>query len=362
MPYIVNPSNSMCGCSTMKALVYHGPRDLQLEEVPISEQPKPGEVRLKILATGICGSDVHGYLGITGRRIPPMIMGHEFAGVVDRLGEGVEGIKIGLRATVQPVDFCGICEYCMRGETNLCTSRRFFGVMSENGSMAEYLCVPQKLVVPLPRSLTMEQGAMTEAVAVAYGAVKRAGSIRDKDVLVVGAGPIGLFLLQMARAYGAKRVFVSDVDENRLAVAAKLGAYKTINPLKEEILFAIPGGVDVSFEAVGATPTVAQAIAATKNGGVSVWVGNSHKIIKVDMQAIVTRRLRVLGTYIYTHKEFMETVRLLGRGLIDCDAVISHRFPLEQGPAVMADIADRPGSYLKVVLTAASNGCDCEDE
>lgn len=334
----------------MKALVYHGPRDLRLEQVP-TPQPGAGEVRLKVLSTGICGSDVHGYLGITGRRIPPMVMGHEFAGVVDAAGHGADGVPVGLKATVQPVNFCGECEYCLRGETNLCLRRRFFGVMAENGSMAEYLCVPAKLVVPLPEGLSMEQGAMSEAIAVAYGAVRRAGDVSGRSVLVVGAGPIGLFILQMAKALGAGRVTVSDLDENRLKKALELGADDAVNPGRQDLSAALPGGVEVSFEAVGTTATVAQAISATKSGGTVVWVGNSHKIVEVDMQSVVTRKISILGSYIYTHREFAEAVELLGRGVIKCAPLISHRFPLEQGPQVFAAMADRPGDYLKVVLT-----------
>lgn len=336
----------------MKALVYHGPRDLRLEQVPVP-MPKPGEVRLKVMATGICGSDVHGYLGITGRRLPPMIMGHEFAGTVDALGEGTgggDGIGIGMRATVQPVVFCGRCGYCLAGETNLCISRRIFGVMAENGSMAEYLCVPAKQVVPLPAGMSMEHGAMAEAAAVALGAVRRAGSLSGKDVFVVGAGPIGLLILQMAKAFGAGRVYISDFDDNRLQTALQLGAYKAVNPGRDDPAGEIPGGADVSFEAVGLAPAVAQAIAMTKSGGTSVWVGNSQKIIDVDMQAIVTRKLSILGSYIYTHREFIDTVQMLNTGLIRCDAIISHRYPLENGVEVMADMSANPGKYLKVML------------
>ncbi len=336
----------------MKALVYHGPRDLRLEQVPVL-MPKPGEVRLKIMATGICGSDVHGYLGITGRRLPPMIMGHEFAGTVDALGEGTgggDGIEIGMRATVQPVIFCGRCGYCLAGETNLCAGRRIFGVMAENGSMAEYLCVPSKQVVPMPAGMSMAHGAMAEAAAVALGAVRRAGPLSGKDVFIVGAGPIGLLILQMAKAFGAGRIFVSDLDDNRLQVALKLGACKAVNPGRDDLSGEIPGGADVSFEAVGMAPAVAQAVALTKSGGTSVWVGNSQKIIDVDMQAIVTRKLSILGSYIYTHREFLDTVKLLSDGTINCDAIISHRYPLEKGVEVMADMAKNPGKYLKVLL------------
>jgi 2-desacetyl-2-hydroxyethyl bacteriochlorophyllide A dehydrogenase len=337
----------------MKALVYHGPRDARLEQVP-EPIPKTGEVRLRIMATGICGSDVHGYLGLTGRRLPPMIMGHEFAGIVDALGDGVDaacGIKTGMRATVQPVVFCGSCIHCRRGETNLCLNRRIFGVMSENGSMAEYLCVPALLLVPLPQGMSMEQGAMAEAAAVAYGAVRRAGGISGKDILVVGAGPIGLLILQMAKAFGSERVFVSDPDDNRLKTALLLGASKVVNPGRDDLSGEIPGGVDVSFEAVGITPAVAQTVALTKNGGTAVWVGNSQRIVEVDMQAIVTRKLNVLGSYIYTHQEFIETVQMLDNGLINCDAVISHRYPLDSGAEVLADMAANPGRFLKVILT-----------
>jgi 2-desacetyl-2-hydroxyethyl bacteriochlorophyllide A dehydrogenase len=338
----------------MKALVYRGPKAMALEE---ADRPVPGagEVLLRVAATGICGSDVHGWLGITGRRTPPMIMGHEFCGTVEALGRDVAGFRAGERVVVQPVVFCGSCDYCRQGLTNLCPDRRFFGVLACNGSMAEYLNVPARLLYRMPESMGVELGAMVEPLAVAYRAVKRAaGRLEGADVLVVGAGTIGLMVVTLARLQRARRILVSDLSDTRLELARRVGADATVNPGREPVAAAVAalgrGGVDLSFEAVGAGVTVEQALQALRPRGICVWVGNSQKVVPVDMQASVTRELSLLGSYIYTHAEFGETLELLASGAVDVRPVISRTVGLEQGPEMFAALAEPSTELVKVVL------------
>jgi len=339
----------------MRALVYQREKSIAVEEVP-RPSAGPGEVLLRVAATGICGSDVHGYLGLTGRRVAPMIMGHEFCGTVDQVGDGVRGFDGGELVSVQPVAFCGSCDYCREGLTNLCTSRRFFGVMNCNGSMAEYLNVPARLLYRMPGSMAPELGAMVEPLAVALRAVKRAGErIAGRTVLVVGAGTIGLLLLAVLRLRRPSRVLVSDLSDRRLELARKMGAEVVMNPARQEVpevARELTGGrgADLSFEAVGLGASVEQALSSLRPRGTCVWVGNSQKVIPLDMQATVTREVEVLGSYIYTHAEFGEALDLLVRGEVDVRPVISRTATLEDGPELFAELA-RPGTDLvKVVL------------
>jgi 2-desacetyl-2-hydroxyethyl bacteriochlorophyllide A dehydrogenase len=340
----------------MKALVYSGPEDLRIIDAE-DVTPAADEVKIKIKATGICGSDVHGYLGITGRRIPPMIMGHEFSGVVTEIGMAVKTVKVGDRITVQPVIFCGTCEMCRNGLTNICSNKTFYGVMNVNGSLAEYLCVPEKLVYSLPDSLNYIDGAMVEPLAVAYRAVKQAApEMAGKTVLIVGAGTIGLLVLQVAKLMNPGKIIVSDVNDFRLEVAAKLGADYTVNPLKQDLKDFVesvatgPGGIDISIEAVGITATVQQALSVLKTHGTCIWIGNSQKMIEINMQEVVTRELKITGTYIYTHAEFGEAIELLTQGKINLNLLISEIVSLENAADAFNRLAHQPEKLIKIIV------------
>ncbi|MBC7319107.1 galactitol-1-phosphate 5-dehydrogenase [bacterium] len=335
----------------MKALVYYGPKDIRVSNI---EKPRIGrnEVLVKVEACGICGSDVHGYLGITGRRIPPMVMGHEFTGIVESLGEEVENISIGDRVVVYPARFCGRCEFCKVGLTNLCSNRTVFGVMNVNGAMAEYVAVPKENILKLPDSVDFIKGTFLEPLSVAYRAVKTAGNILNQNVLIVGAGTIGLLILQIVKLGGARNIIVSDINDRRLEIAKRLGGDIALNPDREDIKAlisqAIPDGISVAFEAVGLEVTVNQALNILKNRGTCVFVGNSMKNIIIDMQNIVTRELRILGTYTFTIEEFKDSVSLLER--INIEEMLSKVVPLEEGPEAFEELAKKDSGILKVVL------------
>jgi 2-desacetyl-2-hydroxyethyl bacteriochlorophyllide A dehydrogenase len=338
----------------MRGLVYYGPERLEMAKLP-DPKPAAGEALLKVKATGICGSDLHGYLGTTGRRIPPMVMGHEFSGEITELGSEGGGFHVGDRVVVQPVIFCGKCEPCRRGATNQCASRKLFGVMDLNGSMADFISVPQSLLYRLPENIDYLSAAMIEPLAVAYSATKRV-DLQGKDVLVVGAGTIGLLILQIVVASGPRMVAVSDVNDFRLGLAKKLGAAHTINPSKDDFAKTIGDltekkGFDLAFEAVGITATVRQAMSSLRAEGACVLVGNSEKDISLNMQEVVTKALRILGTYTYTHAEFGEALGLLVRGKVDMVPLISKVAPLEQGPEMFRLQTKEPGSLVKIILT-----------
>ena len=339
----------------MKALVYYGSRDMRLLELenPVSSDD---EVLLRVKACGICGSDVHGYMGITGRRIPPMIMGHEFTGIAQVTGKKTFRVKPGDRVVVQPVIFCGQCRFCAEGLTNMCTNKRFLGVMDTDGAMREYLCVPEKLVYILPDSLSFIQGAMVEPLAVALRAVKKLPPLSGRNLLIIGAGTRGLLVLQLARLQDPDKIIVSDLSSFRLAIAKTLGADVVINPscdcIESIIMRETQGkGADAAIEAVGVSATVQQAMSCLTNGGTCVWIGNSAKIIQLDMQEAVTRELNVKGTYIYTAGEFKDAMDILSSGLVSTEPVITEITSIEEGVETFLKLSEGAEEMIKVVMT-----------
>lgn len=339
----------------MKGLVYNGSEELSLTEVK-DPAPGKGEVLINVKAAAICGSDVHGYLGTSGRRTPPMIMGHELSGEIAQLGEGATRFAVGDRVTVQPLIFCGQCDYCEQGLTNLCPTKRMYGVMDVDGAMAEQICVLEKLVYRLPESVTYPHGAMLEPLAVAYTAVTKAPSIEGRHVLVVGAGAIGLLVLQILKTLAPAKTFVSDVNEFRLDVAKRMGADVAINPANDDLKEVVAGetegkGADIAFEVVGISATVQQAMSALRTGGTCVWVGNSEQMITLNMQEVVTRQLAISGTYAYTHEGFGEAIGLLAEQKPDLDPLISKVVPLDQGPEMFALLGQGARDLIKVILT-----------
>ncbi len=319
---------------------------------------KPDELLIKVHRASICGSDLpiyNWYSWAPERFKTPSTFGHEFCGTVAEVGAAVEGFRPGDRVAVEPMVFCGACEPCREGHPNLCANRRFFGVMACNGSMAEYLNVPARLLFRMPEGMTPEIGAMVEPAAVALHAVRRAGRIEGAAVLVVGAGPIGLLLVGMVKAQRPRLLLVSDLSDQRLLLARSMGADVAVNPSREKVVDTVGRhtggrGADVSFEAVGAGPSVEQALAALRPRGSCVWVGNSQRMISLDMQASVTREIAILGSYIYTPAEFGEALELLGRNAIDVRPIISRTVALERGPEMFAALSDPSVGLIKVVL------------
>lgn len=337
----------------MKGLVYHGNEVLKWEEVP-DVTPRGNEVKLKVKAAGICGSDVHGFQGITGRRTPPMIMGHEFSGEVIEVGCNVKKLKVGDRVAPYPVDYCGECEYCKKQLAQLCPNRRQFGVLTVDGGFAEYICVPEKVCYKLEEHVSYAEGSTVEPLAVALRAVLHAGDLTNQNVLVVGTGTIGLMLIACIVAQKPKKLIVSDLSENRLEIAKAMGADVVLNPLKvdykEEVLGQTDGiGVDISFEAVGITPTCIQSVSALRIGGTAVWVGQGKKMVEIGMLEIVTRELTVTGTFMYGQQEFEKAVSMMNQKEIDVKPIISKEVPMSEG-ALWFEKLKKPDDLIKVVL------------
>jgi len=341
----------------MKALLLTQYKQLELAELP-DPAPGPGEVLIRVAACGICGSDVHGYDGSSGRRIPPIVMGHEAAGIVAVLGKGVTEFAAGDRVTFDSTVFCGSCAHCRRGEVNLCDNRQVLGVSCSDyrraGAFAEFVAVPSRIVYRLAGNLSFAEAAMLEAIAVAVHAVSLAQISAGSSALVVGAGMIGLLSAQVLRAAGCSRVFVTDIDASRLKLAQTLGATAVLSAetdVAPQILQLTRGaGVDLAVEAVGATETVTASIESVRKGGTVILVGNISPQITIPLQKIVTRQIRLQGSCA-SAGEYPRAMELLASGAVRVKPLITAIAPLAEGPQWFARLHSREPNLMKVVLT-----------
>jgi len=341
----------------LKALVYTKPYCFEY-----SDFPDPGvgddEVLINVRACGICGSDVQGFTGKTGRRIPPLIMGHEAAGIVEETGENVKGYEKGDRVCFDSTVYCNKCRPCRKGFFNRCESRQVLGVSTpefkRHGAFAEYVAVPWWIVSKIPDNMSFTQASLLEPASIGTHAGNRAPISTNDTVVVIGAGTIGLFILQAARLRGAARVFVADINEFRLGVAKKLGADKVINPLKSDLRETIfketkNRGVDVTFEAVGYAQTFLDGVSITKTGGHLVAVGNLEKAAEFNLQELVARELTFTGSYA-SSGEFHDCIDLVASGKINVEPLISDVLPLEEGPDAFERLLKAEEDLLKIVL------------
>jgi L-iditol 2-dehydrogenase len=341
----------------MKALLLSEYSKLSMTDEP-TPKPGPDELLIQVAACGICGSDVHGYDGSTGRRIPPIVMGHEAAGIVVEAGSGVAEFAPGDRVTFDSTVYCGACDYCLKGEINLCDNRQVIGVSCAEfrraGAFAEFITVPARIAYHLPDSFSFSDAAMLEAVSVALHGVAVSRMKREDTVLVIGAGMIGLLLLQAARAAGASRVFVADIDATRLKLAGELGADCNIQAtgaaLTDEVLELTDAlGVDVVLEAVGLSETISGAIDCVCKGGTVTLVGNISPQVNLPLQKVVSRQIRLQGSCA-SAGEYPQAIELIANGKIKVKPLITAVAPLSDGPSWFDRLHAREPNLMKIVL------------
>ena len=341
----------------MKALVLKEYRQFAVMDFEVPDL-QPDEVLVRVRACGICGSDVHGMDGSSGRRIPPIVMGHEAAGEIAKIGSGVTGWKVGDRVTLDSTISCGDCWYCRRGAVNLCENRRVLGVSCaeyrRHGAFAEFVAVPQRILYRVPDNLSFEQAAMVEAVSVAVHAVKRTPQLKGASVVVVGTGMIGLLVVQALRVAGCKSIIAIDLDESRLALAAEFGATQTFKAgdsgLPEKIRALTGGrGADAAFEVVGLTQTVKTAIDCVRKGGSVTLIGNLQPQVDLPLQSVVTRELSLIGTCA-SAGEYPECLDLIASGKINVTQFISATAPLEEGAQWFERLYAGERGLMKVLL------------
>jgi L-iditol 2-dehydrogenase len=340
----------------MKALVLDDYKKLNLRDVT-QPVPTPGEVLVRVAACGICGSDVHGYDGSSGRRVPPIVMGHEAAGEVAALGDGVTGFAPGDRVTFDSTIFCGECPFCARGAINLCDRRTVLGVSCgeyrRSGAFAEFVTVPARILHHLPPSLSFAEAAMLEPAAVALHAVRVSEMNAGKTALVLGAGMIGLLTMQAARARGAARVLIADIDATRLEIARSLGADEILHlsgeDLAREVTARTGGGADIAFEAVGRQETIDAAIASVRKGGTVTLIGNIAPRVTIPLQVVVSRQLRLQGTAA-SAGEYPQAIAMIAGGEIQVKPLITAIAPLEDGPRWFERLYAHEPNLMKIVL------------
>ena len=341
----------------MKALLYTKPYCLEYSDFT---RPVIGddEVLISVKACGICGSDVHGFTGKTGRRIPPLIMGHEAAGTVEEAGDNVKRFEKGDRVCFDSTVYCNKCQPCRKGLYNRCEKRQVLGVSTpefkRHGAFAEYVAVPWWIVSKIPEDMSFVQSALLEPASIGTHAANRAPISTNDTVVVIGAGTIGLFILQAARLRGAAKVIVADINEFRLEVAGKLGADKVINPLNSDLRETIfketkNRGADVTFEAVGYAQTFRDGVSLTKTGGHLVAVGNLEKTAEFNLQELVARELTFTGSYA-SSGEFRDCIDLVASGKINVEPLISDVLPLKDGPVAFDRLLKAQENLLKIVL------------
>ena len=341
----------------MKALLLEEYKKLTVTEVP---EPEVGarDVLVQIRACGICGSDIHGFDGSSGRRIPPLIMGHEASGVVAGMGTEVTKVKKGDRVTFDSMVSCGKCGFCERGQMNLCDDRRVLGVSCDDyrqhGCFAEYAVVPEHIIYSLPDNLSFEHAAMIEPVSVAVHAVKRPPIAKGDTAVVVGTGMIGLLVVQALKAAGCGQIIAVDLADEKLALAQTLGAELGINPKITDAVAAIREatggrGADVAMEVVGATPTVQTAIEATRKGGHVTLIGNLAPQVDFPLQLVVTRELAIYGTC-GSNGEYPECINLLASGAIQVEPLITAIATLDEGPEWFDRLYAAEAGLMKVIL------------
>ncbi len=340
----------------MKALLLTEYKRFDYTQAPLP-RCGPKEVLIAVKACGICGSDVHGMDGSTGRRRPPIIMGHEAAGTIAKVGAAVREWRADDRVTFDSTISCGICAYCQQGRVNLCDNRRVLGVSCEDyrqdGAFAGYIAVPASILYRLPGALSFEHASMAEAVSVAAHAVGRAPLSRDDTAVVIGTGMIGLLIVQVLRLSGC-RIIAVDIDRDRIDLARVFGAHETICSSDADALTHIRActggaGADVTFEVVGAEPTLRLAVESLRKGGTAVLVGNVSPHVTLPLQTTVTRELAILGSCA-SAGEYPRVLKWLAEGTIRVDRLISAVAPLAEGAQWFDRLYAKEKGLMKVIL------------
>lgn len=324
----------------MKAAFWYGKQDVRVEDVAIPVI-SAGKVMIQTAWAGICGSDLHAYhhgMGVpveeahplTGQKAP-LTLGHEFSGIVAEVGEGVTGIQPGDRVAVEPLVYCGECEYCKQGRYNQCLSVGFIG-LSANGGFAEYVVVEPKMVHKLPDNVTLEEGALVEPAAVALHAVRESKLEIGDKVAIFGAGPIGLLTVLAAKAAGASEIVVVDVSQERLNKAKEIGATYVANAAEVDTvqtILTLTGGIDVAYEAAGAQPTFTNALSVLKKGGQVMVIAAFAKPVEINLMEMMMKETSVAATLAYRHI-FPEVIRLIASKQMDVAQVITKKIDLPQ--------------------------------
>jgi len=337
----------------MLQMTLASPKTITKGDVPTPTAAQ-GEVVVKIIRSGICGSDIHAYYGKHPFIDLPVVPGHEFSGTICELGGGVQGFNIGDRVTVMPQLFCGVCRNCKVGRYNICASLKVIGCQAP-GAMQEKLAVDASLVLKLPDKLNFDQGAMLEPVSVGIHACRRVGGVANKRVVVLGAGTIGNLAAQAAKAMGAEAVMITDISDQRLALAKKCGIDHTVNIQTEDLAAKIKhlwgdDGADLFIECVGVASAVEQAINVAGKGTDIIIAGVFGDMTTVSMGLVQDKELNLIGTLMYTKDDWLDAIRFVEAGTVVLEPLMSAHFPLAELAEAFRYVEDSKDTALKVLI------------
>jgi L-iditol 2-dehydrogenase len=338
----------------MRAIIWNGPRQMEIHDVAVPK-PETGEVLVKVHSVGICGSELSGFLGENSLRVPPLIMGHEFSGIVVQSGDKASRFKDGDGVVVNPLITCGMCYFCTHDLQNLCKQRKLVGVHTP-GAFAEYVTVPEANCLPVSTAASsLLINSVAEPMACGVRAIRVGGVQPGNKVMVLGAGTVGLTSIMAVREAGGTVVLVSELNSGRLATAKAWGAQHVCNPVKDDPVqlcqrFTDGLGVDVVIDAVGSTTTRQTAIQAVRAGGRVVWIGLHTAESAVPANHIVRNEIQITGSFAYTPADFQQAVDILNAGKIRADNTWLEERSLEACETSFTELIDNPPSTAKIVL------------
>lgn len=339
----------------MKALVWEGPRQMNMREVA-TPTPATDEVLIRVAYSGICGSELGGYLGHNSLRVPPLIMGHEFSGEIVALGEEVGTINpklaTGQRVTVNPLISPPWSKAALRGRHNLTLPRNILGI-HRPGSYAEFVTAPASNVYPLPEDMSLEHAALTEPLGCGLRAARLSGCTATDTVLITGLGPIGLLTLLCVKAMGVQSIIATDTDADRIAIGKHFGV-EVLNPMQENVVAAVRTatggeGADVAIDAVGATATRRECLEAVRAGGKVVFTGLHDEESNIQANLLIRNEINVQGSFAYTPLDFEDAFKWLAEGRIEIDPWLL-KAPLADGGACFERLLSKPGPVAKILL------------
>lgn len=339
--------------STMNQQVMTAPHTIEIREVPVPEV-KPGQVLVAMKRVGVCGSDIHVFHGQHPYVTYPLTQGHEVSGEIVALGEGVTSLAIGQKVTIEPQVTCGQCHPCRHGKYNLCENLKVMGFQT-TGAASEYFAVDAAKITPLPDSMTFEEGAMIEPLAVTVHAAKRVGDVTGKKVAVLGAGPIGILLVQTLKAFGAAEVLVTDVSDLRLELASECGADYVFNTREADFGKVVvesfgPDKADLIYDCAGNNITMGQAIQNARKGSIIVLVAVFAGMATVDLAKLNDSEIDLYTSMMYRHDDYVDAIRIVSEGQVNLKPLVSKHFPLSQYQDAYEFIDNNRETTMKVLI------------
>ena len=333
--------------------VMTAPGVIEFREVP-TPKPQPGEVLVKIQKIGVCGSDIHVYHGEHPFTKYPVTQGHEVSGEIAALGEGVAGFALGQKVTIQPQVVCGKCWPCRHGKYNLCEELKVMGFQT-TGVASHYFAVDAKKVTPLPESMSFDEGAMIEPLAVAVHAVRQAGDVEGKDICVLGAGPIGILVAQVAKGLGARKVMITDVSDIRLEKAKECGADVCVNTREKDFSQAFvqcfgPDKADVIYDCAGNNVTMGQAIANARKGSIILLVAVFATRGDIDLAVLNDHELDLNTSMMYRNEDYLTAIDLVNQGKVQLKPLISKHFAFRDYLKAYKYIDENRETTMKVII------------